>query len=372
MKENIIRICCFMLGVTVTLGTVLIRDQVTIKKQEKSEVSCNEEESATDDYTELVREVESTADDPYEKEADERMQQLKDEEAKKQEEKKDKEEKPEKSASENALTWDEDFPFIDSTISLENREKERSSYEETMAMNAFDKKVIADSDIDFSDVKIAILGDSLTAASNLTEAEQKKYAYPVILQEILGAKEVLNLGIGGSTVSSCSNSYPMVERWSDIPRDTDIIIVFGGSNDCLFENKWQFGNIEYDLRMNKDTFCGDLDRMASAMKYSFLDTNTENQSKMFFVNPPSTILNDGVYNVDPGNMVHQRSFAEAINAIVPSYEFDVIDMYNNNLLNSHDKEVYEKLVTDGIHPNPEGYRIIAEHLASQIIQRVVK
>ena len=159
-------------------------------------------------------------------------------------------------------------------------------------------------------------------------------------------------------------------RWADIPMDTDILIVFGGSNDCLFENKWDFGFIEYDKRMNKKTFCGDLDEMVSGMKYVYREHNEESYIKFIYVNPPSTILNDSVYAMDPGNMVHQSSFAEAINTIVPPYGFEVIDLYNNNILNSHDSNVNQQFVPDGIHPNIEGYRILAEHIASQIIQRI--
>ena len=48
------------------------------------------------------------------------------------------------------------------------------AFEETLAVNAFDKKVIENSDIDFSDIKITVLGDSLTEASNLSEEDREK------------------------------------------------------------------------------------------------------------------------------------------------------------------------------------------------------
>ena len=82
------------------------------------------------------------------------------------------------------------------------------------------------------------------------------------------------------------------------------------------------------------------------------------------------MLNDGVYATDPGNMVHQGDFAKAINEIAPAYGFDVIDLYNNNILNSHDPDINALYVYDGIHCNKEGYTILAEHIASQIIQRI--
>ena len=69
-------------------------------------------------------------------------------------------------------------------------------------------------------------------------------------------------------------------------------------------------------------------------------------------------------------MVPQSTYAQAINEIVPPYGFEVIDMYNNNILNSCDRDINTNFVPDGIHCNREGCRIIAEHVASQIIQRI--
>ena len=138
----------------------------------------------------------------------------------------------------------------------------------------------------------------------------------------------------------------------------------------LFENKWEYGNLEYEKRMKSDTFCGDLDTLASKMEWRYIENNDENYCKMIFVNPPSNVLSDAYYNLDPGNHVHQREFAAAINQIAQEYGFEVIDFYNNNILNTHDANVQAQFMPDGIHGNAEGYRIMAEHIASQIIQRI--
>ena len=55
---------------------------------------------------------------------------------------------------------------------------------------------------------------------------------------------------------------------------------------------------------------------------------------------------------------------------LPSDVTALTDLYNNNILNSHDLDVNRQFMPDGIHPNEEGYRILAEHIASQIIQRI--
>ena len=374
MKENLIRVGCVLLGALLTVCTFQVWELV--KGSSESEVTIVTEIPIVESSEEVVVSEDVKLYSEYEEEAEEKLKELQEKEAGE----KTVQETQTEDAIENVtvsansieaapVKWKKDYPAVNSEKTLEEKLAERSSYEETLAVNAFDKKVIENSTIDFSDVKITILGDSITTAANLDEDEQAKYAYPVILQEILGCKEIVNLGIGGSSISRVG-AYAMVERFSEIPEDTDILIVFGGSNDCLFENKWQFGHLEYDKRMTKETFCGDLDEMASAIEWVYRDHNEDNYMKFIYVNPPSTILNDGVYAMNPENMVHQKTFAEAINTIVPAYGFEVIDLYNNNILNSHDVDVNHHFVPDGIHMSPEGYRILAEHIASQIIQRI--
>ncbi len=379
MKEILIRIGCVLLGVVLTLTTIQIGDWITGRGEEETLViESLEETSSEESIGELVVNEDVKLYSEYDAEAEEKLKLLEEEHskmaaealAKEQQEAAEEAETVSANSIEAApVKWMKDYPQLNSDKLLEEKEQERSSYEETLAVNAFDKKVIENSTIDFSDVKITILGDSLTSATNLDEAEREKYAYPVILQEILGCKEIVDLGIGGSSISTAGD-YAMVERWSDIPKDSDIIIVFGGTNDCLFENKWEYGELEYERRMTDGTFCGDLDKLLSKIEYVYREHNEENYCKLIYINPPSTILNDAVYAIDPGNMMHQRSFAEAINEIAPAYSFEVIDLYNNNILNSHDKNVNEQFMPDGVHCNAEGYRILAEHIASQIIQRI--
>lgn len=392
MKEWTIRIGCILLGSVLTLGTMKLTNLVksniwnneTVVDLQNNENELAGEITDGQETEEIRTEEQETSEKPeqnYKFEAELKFRDLVDNKlpnlinnTQETTEEKVKDAVqityPPNSIEAAPVKWIKDYPKINSDSTLEEKQAIRSSYEETLAVNEFDKMVIENSTIDFSDVKISIMGDSITAGNILPPEEQGIYDWPSQLKSILGCKEVVNLGKGGSTVSSCVDNYPMCKRWPDIPADSDIIIVMGGSNDMLFEDKWQFGNIEYELRMNAETFCGDLDDMCSRMQWVYGEHNETNYCKLLYVNPPSTVLNEVVYMENPEYMVQQSKYAQAINEIVPAYGFEVIDLYNNNILNSCDSDINLNFVPDGIHCNKEGCRILAEHVASQIIQRI--
>ncbi len=382
-SESLIRVMCFLLGVLLTVSAVLIKDRffAGLKKAviEPETREANEPEKVAEVQEEPVKE------EPEKKETLEEISETYTAEAEVMYQElvasvENNETEPVQTEDDGTyiidgkpskINWNTSYPLLSEEYDQEWHAARETSFDTTMKFNELDKKVIANNTVDFSDVKIAIIGDSITAATNLSEENQAKYNYPKLLEEILGC-EVVNLGIGGSVVSRCVPNFPMVDRWGEIPEDVDVIIIFGGTNDCLFMNKWNFGEVEYEHRMTSGTFCGDLDEMCSGIKYCFTEHNDDRYVKLFYINPMSTILNDAVYSIDPGNMVQQSTFAAAINEIVPPYGFDVIDLYNSNYMNSHDEEVNHFLVNDGVHPNEDGYRLLAEHIASQILQRVNK
>lgn len=78
----------------------------------------------------------------------------------------------------------------------------------------------------YTNKKGTFLGDSLTYGYGLSN-RNKAWCY--ILGELLGLSNIVNLGISGSTIANGQNS--MAERYSDIPKDTDFIFVFGITND---------------------------------------------------------------------------------------------------------------------------------------------
>ena len=58
----------------------------------------------------------------------------------------------------------------------------------------------------------------------------------------------------------------------------------------------------------------------------------------------------------------------AIKYLAKEYEIPVIDLYNSNILDTHDAAVIYNYMPDGVHCNPSGYTILAEHFAAELIK----
>ena len=83
-----------------------------------------------------------------------------------------------------------------------------------------------------------------------------------MLGEALDARQVYNLGIGGSSIGRYW-ADAFVDRYENIPKDTDIILVMGGTNDEFCASLVEFGN---SAERKKRTFWGDLDELMDGLK----------------------------------------------------------------------------------------------------------
>ncbi len=273
-----------------------------------------------------------------------------------------KEPEEEDTISGNAVVDGRVIPFVsaDSAPTLEQRRNIRSSYQETTQMNGEDKEIINNNSLDFSETKIACLGDSLTEGSNLDKMENyQQYSYPSVLKNILQAEEVYNLGIGGSSYGRYwDNAF--VDRYREIPQDVDIIVVMGGTNDGFAASEKELGSFE---EKKGKTFYGDVDELMRGLKENYPE------AKIIFATPLPNVLHDYLRN-QRNYLLPQSVYAKAIKELAAQYQIDVVDLYNSNLLDTHDAEVITHYMPDGVHANPEGYQILAEHLARNIIEIV--
>ncbi|MCI9327759.1 MAG: SGNH/GDSL hydrolase family protein [Lachnospiraceae bacterium] len=240
---------------------------------------------------------------------------------------------------------------------LEKR-KIRGSYIETRKQNGIDKKAISENDVDFSEISIACLGDSITEAANLSDMENyQQYSYPTKLKDLLGAESVVNLGIGGSSIGRYWDQA-FVDRYQEIPEDTDLILVMGGTNDgfCLSEN--ELGTME---ERKERTYIGDLDELMRSLKRDYPDAT------IVFATPLPNVLHD-ILRKERDYLLPQSLLVNIMKQLAAEYEIPVIDLYNSNILDTHDAAVIYNYMPDGVHCNFDGYTLLAEHMAAEVIR----
>ena len=227
-----------------------------------------------------------------------------------------------------------------------------------MRINRADRETIAASTVDFSGMKIVCLGDSVTAGSNLDKLENyEAMSYPYQLGEVLNAGEVVNLGIGGSSIGRYwENAF--VDRYSSIPADADIIIVMGGTNDGFCASERELGSLE---ERRERTFAGDLDELLRKLKTDYPE------AEILLATPLPNILHD-MLRKERSFLLPQSSFVKIMKQLGQEYGVLVIDLYNTNLLNTHDAAIIHSFMPDGVHGNEMGYRILAEHFAAELIR----
>ena len=271
---------------------------------------------------------------------------------------------PEVSISGNAVVDGHVIPFEydEADLTLEARRNIRSSYVETEQANEKDRNIIVNNSINFSDMKIACLGDSITSGSNMDNLDNyQQYSYPSILKNILNVKEVYNLGIGGSSYGRYWDKA-FVDRYKEIPQDANIILVMGGTNDGFAASQKEMGSLS---EKKPRTFYGDVDELMRGLKENYP------AAKIIFATPLPNVLHDYLRN-QRDYLLPQSAFAQAIKELAAQYDIDVIDLYNSNILDTHDAQIISSYMPDGVHGNPAGYQILAEHMASQMIQIIEK
>lgn len=164
--------------------------------------------------------------------------------------------------------------------------------------------------VDWSDVAISCLGDSITNGGYLGTSG---ITYPVLLQEQLGTLCCGNYGIGASTCSNVrENSNAMCYRYTDMPKSSDIIIVMCGYNDS---NSATLGTID-DYR--SDTYYGALNILCSGLKENYPN------AWVFFMTSFHYAKAD---DINSFGYVYKDYWQTAVKEVCEIYGFDVFDTY---------------------------------------------
>lgn len=199
-------------------------------------------------------------------------------------------------------------------------------------------------------IRVVCVGDSITYGHSVENWEENNY--PVVLQELLGENyHVANYGSSGACVNPNGNA-PYTERKAyerSLEYNADILIFMLGTNDSKPQNWTDAKTFIKDYEALLNTYLQDEDPpkvyIGLCAKAYDLDNEEDGLAK---------------YNIQPSVV---DEIVNAIQESAENWEFDVeiLDVYS---LTEEHPEWFKR---DGVHPNKDGARAIAELVADAIL-----
>lgn len=204
--------------------------------------------------------------------------------------------------------------------------------------------------------KVAFLGDSITEGAGVAKW---KNCYHQRIGEKAGLAAVYVDAIGGTRIAhqSHASEYPrhdlaLCGRMYNLPKDADLVIVFGGTND--------YGHGDAPLGTPEDTtcdtFCGALDHMMRYLKDTY--------KKVVFMAPARRDWCDhpSGHAYKRGNAHVLSVYVDAIVACGKKYDIPVLNLFDALPIDPCIPEQRTAFTTDGLHLNDNGHAVLADTL----------
>ena len=200
-------------------------------------------------------------------------------------------------------------------------------------------------------IKVACVGDSITYGHGISD--WTKNSYPVVLQGLLGdGYHVANFGSSGACVNP-DGDQPYMGReiyQAALEYEADIIVFMMGTNDAKPENWTNEAEFWEDYLTLIDSFA-----------------NVEKAPKIYLALPAEAYFSEdcdpdtGIasYDIQPA-VIDGIADTIQLSAVTSEAEVNIIDIHS--LTEAH-PEWFE---VDGIHPNNDGAKAIAEAVAEAI------
>lgn len=203
--------------------------------------------------------------------------------------------------------------------------------------------------------RVSFLGDSITEGWGL---DDYYYRYDRVLMRRARISKIYNYGIGGTCFAYHTGSPP-----SDDPKwdlyfcgrvfvmnpDTDLIIVYGGTND-YGHDKDPFGESKSESHI--DTFTGAVNYVMNAVREVYPGV------PCVFMTPMKRFC--GGQKNSTGKTL--EDYANYIVTAGQNNNIPVLDLYHDLGIDPDIKEDFEKYTIDGLHPNAAGHAVIADKL----------
>ncbi len=206
-------------------------------------------------------------------------------------------------------------------------------------------------------LKINFLGDSITQGHGVQKEES---IYLNILKREAELSEARNYGIGGTRFAlqeadekNGGDTGSFSYRYKAMDDDADIIVVFGGTND--------YGHGDAPIGGFSDrtptTFYG-------ACHFLFSKLIEKYEGKPIVIMTPLHRLNEERNTGDnkPEGVASLKEYVNIIREVAEYYSLPVLDLFKNSGMQPSVPVIQQKFIPDGLHPNENGHRIIADKL----------
>ena len=205
-------------------------------------------------------------------------------------------------------------------------------------------------------IRVACIGNSITDGHGIDMATQ--YGYPALLQQLLGDKYwVKNFGVSARTMLNKGDHPYMNEMaWRDaLAFQPDVVIIKLGTNDSKPHN-WEHGaNFKQDLVQMITSLHPDLANLPKNKKKR-AKALAGMKTKIFLCTPIPAFKQ--TWNINDSVIVN--GIIPVQQEVAKEYGLQVIDLHT---LFANDGD---KMLSDGIHPDGNGARRMAEIIAEAL------
>lgn len=210
-------------------------------------------------------------------------------------------------------------------------------------------------------LKINFLGDSITEGHGCAEPEH------FFVNRIARDHGVVcrNYGIGGSRIArqkkpseNPRHDLDFVGRFAEMDPDADVIVVFGGTND--------FGHGDAPMGVMEDrtpdTFYGALHTLYAGLIGRYP------AARIVVLTPLHRLEEDNPRGTcgKPEPVGRLIDYVRAIRQVAEYYSLPVLDLFAGSGLQPNVPVIRERYIPDGLHPNDEGHRILADLIAAYL------
>lgn len=234
---------------------------------------------------------------------------------------------------------------------VENMLEETKNIKENVSSlnvdNIANKKILENIALRYKNKNITFVGDSITVGF-------VDRPFPLIVGENLNAN-IINLGVSGSAITVVGGrTDSFFERKHTIPQNSDLILIFGGTND--FGHDSPMGN---NFTISTDNFYGSLIQFIEYVLSSYPN------SKLAFITP---LHREGEY-MSNAYAYALEDYVEVIKDCCKHYGIPYLDLYNDLGINPNISSHKTLYMNDGLHPNELCHEIIATKI-TDFIRRI--